>query len=394
MGVAVQVMQAAEQYLARNFDADLRDYEQKKRVAATKLEAWQQVVKKSIRDGAPTPPMPADAQEPAAPVRPRIAVADATVERLGTLSASQLRGLIQTRDELAGYFGSFGRYSGSGSGDRAFALEMYGGRQYTIDRVKHSQPIVVQHLSVGLLGGIQPDRLEELLKCPDDGLISRMLWSYPDALPDFKLCRTKQDNQKAREAFLRLAELPMAADEHGRLVPKRIRLSPAAECVLESFAKRLGREAHASHGLIAGAFGKARGHALRLATVLEHLWWSAAGGPEPKQITEAAVRAAVAMLDDYYHPMAQRVFGIAARCAADRRAMVLAQHIHKHGLTRFNARSLRREIGAAVGTEAAEMDKACAVLIDAGWIRPSGYSGKGRPASNYEVNPAVLSHAS
>jgi hypothetical protein len=98
------------------------------------------------------------AADPAEPVRPRIVVSDATPEALGGLLAAHEKGLLFFRDELAGWFSSFGRYSGSGA-DRAFWVEGYGGRAFTIDRVKHPLPVIIPRLSLGVLGGVQPDRL-------------------------------------------------------------------------------------------------------------------------------------------------------------------------------------------------------------------------------------------
>jgi hypothetical protein len=55
--------------------------------------------------------------------------------------------------------------------------------------------------------------------------------------------------------------------------------------------------------VFASALAKARGHALRLATVLEHLWWC--GTPhahEPSVISGEAVTAAAALIDSYFVP--------------------------------------------------------------------------------------------
>ena len=123
------------------------------------------------------------------------------------LLAAHDKGLLFFRDELAGWFGGFGRYSGTGA-DRAFWIEAYGGRQFTIDRVKHPLPIVIPRLSVGVLGGVQPDRLADLLRGPDDGLQARFLWLWPDKVPP-RRPRRSPDTEAALEAFRRLAELPL-----------------------------------------------------------------------------------------------------------------------------------------------------------------------------------------
>ncbi len=117
------------------------------------------------------------------PIRPRIRVADATVEALGALAAGLPRGLLLVRDELAGWLGAFDKYGGGGA-DRAFAIEAYGGRAYVVDRMKNPEPLRIRHLSIGVLGGVQPDKLEMILNGPDDGLASRLLWACPTRSPD------------------------------------------------------------------------------------------------------------------------------------------------------------------------------------------------------------------
>jgi hypothetical protein len=319
-------------------------------------------------------------------------VADATTEKLAALAAALPRGLLLVRDELSGWFGAFDRYGGGGA-DRSFALEMYGGRPYSVDRMKHPEPLRIRHLSIGVLGGIQPDKLAAILSGPDDGLPARFLWSWPDVAPGFALSREVSSDAPAQEAFAKLADLLMGTDDFGYPEPKRLRLSSDAEDVLEEFARRMAWRAHQASGLFSGTLGKARGHAMRLANTLEHLWWCGeTGGPEPEVISRQAVTAAAHLVEEYFIPMAERVFGDASIPATERNAMTLARYLRAHRLARFNARDLRREIGGTL-REPAPMDAACTARVEAGLIRPrferAGQTS-GKPAKNYEVNPAVL----
>jgi hypothetical protein len=128
------------------------------------------------------PPKPAEAEDPDLPERQRVVLGDATIEKQALLAAGNPRGLLMHRDELSGWLASFGRY-GSRDADLSFALESYGGRFHTVDRVKHPVPIVIRRLSIGVLGGIQPDKLNEALRGAEDGFIARFLWAWPDVLP-------------------------------------------------------------------------------------------------------------------------------------------------------------------------------------------------------------------
>jgi hypothetical protein len=200
--------------------------------------------------------------------------------------------------------------------------------------------------------------------------------------------------QERARAF---AELAMGTDDFGHPEPRRFRLTSEAENLIEEFARDMARQAEEATGVFASALAKARGHALRLATVLEHLWWC--GTPhahEPSVISGEAVTAAAALLDSNFVPMAGRVFGDAAIPAAERAAMTVARHLRKAELREFNARTVRREIGGLV-REASAMDGACKVLVEAGLIRPrfsrTGPS-KCRQAHSFEMNPALFRRAS
>jgi len=74
---------------------------------------------------------------------------------MGVPVPEQPGGLINFCDELAGLVGSFDRYSGRG-GDRAFWLELYGGRPIaSIEAGIDRHP----YMAVSVLGTIQSDRL-------------------------------------------------------------------------------------------------------------------------------------------------------------------------------------------------------------------------------------------
>ena len=125
--------------------------------------------------------------EPTPPPLPRIIVGDTTPERIGGLLQDNPKGLLLHRDEMAGWLGSFGRYSSNAGGERALWIEAYGGRPYTIDRQKNPDAIIIPHLSVAVLGGLQPDKLGLVIHGADDGFAGRFLWFWPDPAPGYHL---------------------------------------------------------------------------------------------------------------------------------------------------------------------------------------------------------------
>ena len=110
------------------------------------------------------------------PILIQCVVEDTTVEALALVAAHNDEGILAHRDELGGWFGGLEKYSGpKGSGlDRSVYLQAYDGGAYCINRVSRGS-IIIDNLSVNLLGGIQPDTLRWATKdTPDDGLVQRL----------------------------------------------------------------------------------------------------------------------------------------------------------------------------------------------------------------------------
>jgi hypothetical protein len=108
------------------------------------------------------------------------------------------------------------------------------------------------------------------------------------------------------------------------------------------------------------------------------------------------VEAAAGLLDGYFIPMAERVYGDASIPTAERKAMQLARHLRREQIREFKAREARRQIGGLL-REATDMDAACAVLVEADLLRPRfGRAGgtKGREAKIYEVHPLLWARQS
>ncbi len=90
------------------------------------------------------------------------------------------------------------RYAGGGS-DRPFWIEAYGGRRYTVERMGRD-PVNIDRLSIGVVGGIQPDKLKSLLmKTDDDGLLARFTPVWPEPVP------VKRPQSAPDDAFIRNA---------------------------------------------------------------------------------------------------------------------------------------------------------------------------------------------
>jgi hypothetical protein len=371
-------------------------YEEEAKLAEAKAAEWERQVREALQDRKDPPERPTDAVEPQPVPLPRLVVGDTTPERLGGILQDNPKGLLMSRDELAGWLASFGRYSQSAGGERAMWIEAYGGRPYTIDRQKHPEPTIIPRLTMSVLGGIQPDKLPSVTGGADDGFASRFLWFWPDPVLGFRLHRKPIDSTQPLLALRRLHGLSLRSDEDGKLQPVYVPLSEAAGALLENYANEARRQALEATGPLAGVLSKAPGYALRLALVLEYLAWAGSMQfEEPRSIGESTLEAAIGLIDGYFLPMAQRVLGEAAIPEEDQRAMVLARWIMRERPRRFNARQIRRGIGGVL-RDSKSMNQACEVLTQAGWIRPitkpTGGAG-GRSPSDYEVNPILFSEA-
>jgi hypothetical protein len=286
-------------------------------------------------------------------------------------------------------------YNDSG---RQFWIEAYGGRPYRVERQKHPEPIDVPRLAVAVTGGTQPDKLAELFRDPDDGLLARMLWAWPEPLP-FRLGREHSETEFAIEALDKLRLLDLAPGdtpaEPGH--PVMIRLANDALPAMETFGRDMQALQQQAGGLMRSSYGKARGQALRLSLVLTYLWWCAAEGywgEPPAEITASALKSACELVRDYFMPMAERVYGDAATPPDERNAATLARWILKARPSEVHVREMQRTHRLPGLREAAAIYAACDLLVDAGWLMPPRPGGReGRTRSAYLVRGEVFEAA-
>ena len=168
-------------------------------------ERWQQEVRQAEKTGTPAPLPPIGTAGPE-PQAPRLRQNDVTIEKVAhLLAATAPKGLLIVRDELAGWIAGMNAYNDAG---RAFWIEAYGGRPYRIERVKHPEPIIIPRLAVAAYGGTQPDKLALLMREADDGLLARVLWTWPEPIP-FRLSNQAPGVEWAICALDRLRELDL-----------------------------------------------------------------------------------------------------------------------------------------------------------------------------------------
>ncbi len=372
-------------------------------VADLKDKAWRRAVEEALAQDKPPPEWPEDAEIPATPVMPVLHVVDATTEGLITTAAGSPRGLLQFSDELAGWFGGFDRYRAKGvSADRPFWLKAYDGDPYTVIRkggdLKNGvrAPVEIPHLSIGVIGSVQPEPLRDFLTKSDDGLAHRFLWMWPEGPTSFRIPRksdthARADDERARAALIAIDDLSTRVTDR----PDEVAVSEEATDLLQAFGQRMMDDARGKSAWYASTLNKAPGQALRLSAVLTFLQWS--GGAEdaesPTTIDADRMAEAIHLMDTYFLEQAKRVRQTATvgDGEADARA-VLAILRERDWRDCFTGRQLQRVASGRLANTRLRKD-ACALLVEAGllyWKPEREGTTKGREREEYRVNAKVI----
>lgn len=263
---------------------------------------------------------------PVAPVEPVIAryiVSDTTVEALAERLTNAPRGLLLERDELAGWFGSFDKYSasGKGGGDVAHWLTMHRAGQLLVDRKLGRTTTFVPRAAVSICGGIQPGILATTLdrQYRDNGLAARLLFAMPPAKQKrWSEAGVAPDLERAVDrTFGRLAALQGIED--GTFIdPIEVDLAADAKRAWVQWYDQHAERMSELTGDLAAMASKIEAYAARL-TLLVHLSSEAGGdktieftgesevlSPSPP-IEESSVRAGCA-LADWFENEAERIY--------------------------------------------------------------------------------------
>lgn len=380
--------------LERRMNADhperLRAWVSASEIDKAARERWEGDVRTAYKEGKP-PPLPPEATAPQKPETPRLRQNDVTIEKVATLLATAApKGLMIHRDELLGWVAGMNAYHDAG---RAFWIESYGGRPYRMERQKNPEPIDVPHLAVAAFGGTQPAKIAALLKDPDDGLLSRIFWFWPEPVP-FAKGKAAPDVAWAIETLDHLRRLELSpATPDIPACPVFVPLHETLHDDMVAFGQEMQARQQEAGGLMQSAYGKARGLVLRLSLVLTYLQWVAErpDAPPPARITPAGFTAAAHLVADYLMPMAARLYGDAATSREDRDAATLARWIMKTRPREVHVRTMQRSERLPGLSTAAGVHAAAEVLVEAGWLVPPKPGAFQQPArAAYPVNSRIF----
>jgi putative DNA primase/helicase len=231
------------------------------------------------------------------PILRQIIVNDTTVEAVcKVIDEKKPECVCLWRDEFTGFIKGLERYNKS---DKTLFLEGYNGNPYTINRVKNDEPKQIPKLSISLLGGIQPDKLRPILKSGDDGFVSRFVFVFSEPQP-LERQKFSIDEELFKNLFDRL----------DALLESTITLSSEALETLDEWIKENDAEKRYASGLIESSYGKFHGQLIRIACVLEHIFWAAkeSESSPPTEISNDALESSIDLIEDYFKPMAKKIF--------------------------------------------------------------------------------------
>jgi hypothetical protein len=374
-----------------------RAHEERKEAAKALRNQWKEEVKRAAKAKVVSlseykqkissePPMPAEAVDPGPFIAPRLFVSNVTIERMAVLL--QKHGMLMISDELSALFLNMSRYSGGQ--DNEFWLEAWNGNAYTVECMQRP-PIALDYLLLGLVGGLQPDKLARSFKGDLDGMYARMLFSWP-AEPSYRPL-TNEVTEVEPEIINALTRIIDITGGVEAFTPRLIPLSSEAVDVFEDF-----RESH--HSIKQGLDGRERewwaktpAHVLRLCGTLCILEWGFSGGPLPEQIEARHLESVVRLIKEYFWPHARaalRQIGLRDRHANARRLLCW---IRSHAKLEVSLKEARREaLGQSLDAE--QTEELLNGLVKAGWLRRCSTKTGGRPKHRWEVNPKLFTESS
>jgi len=367
-----------------------REHESKVENARAARAHWKKQVEDAVEAGMPPPPMPENAADPGKFVTPRLYVSDGTIERFGELLQARPQGILRLTDELSAMFMNMSRYSGGQ--DNEFWLEAWNGNSYNVERI--GRTLHLDHLLIGVVGGLQPDKLAKSFEGPADGMYARLLFAWPNepvyrALNDEAL----EVDPDIVNALKRLDGFAEFADGH--LVRRSLGLSGEARERFEQFRLFAHTEKEAVEGREREWLAKGPAHVLRLAGMLCLLDWAMRGGEQPTQVDANSMAAAIRLVKEYFWPHARaslRQIGLTERHVNARRAL---RWIRARGNREISAEEVRRDaLGQKLDAE--KTTDLLEALTRHGWVRMLGAVGTakgGRPRRRWQVNPTLFSTA-
>lgn len=249
--------------------------------------------------------------DPQKPIWIKCLLNDFTPEALAEVHKVNRRGIGVDVDELAGWFKNFNRYN-KGS-EMEFWLSGWSGTPINIDR-KSGEPIFIPLPFISVAGTIQNGVLSELAKDnrTQNGFIDRILFAIPDNIKkEYWNDSELSDDiiQNWQEIISKLLGLSLRYDDALTPLPEIISFSDDAKEILYNWQKDNADQSNSiENEAIKGIYSKLEIYAIRLALILEMLYWACNEGKKDSVGVKATVGAL--KLVEYFRKSAVKVNAI------------------------------------------------------------------------------------
>ncbi|MEI6069654.1 MAG: DUF3987 domain-containing protein [Methylococcaceae bacterium] len=334
------------------------------------------------------------------PARRLLKTNETSIQSMTLLQNQNPRGLLVFRDELTGLLARWDREDGAD--ERAYFLEGWNGNGSYTD-VKIGRGVTeAKTICIGLLGGIQPDKLKKYLhqtqQGGNDGMMQRLqLAVWPDEPKVWQLVDIKPNKDAKQAAFLIMQALSdMDFIGHGATQNSHddrpyFRFDDDAQLIFNDWLTNLQtvKIKQEDNPLMIEHFGKFRSLLPSLALIFHCI--DLADGRASGAITKRAAMLAVDWCD-YLETHARRIYAM-AESPGHEAAVRLADKIKAGSLPNpFNAREVYIKCWHGLGDKK-DVEAACDALMDENWLRrvmlPKPATGR-QPLPEFHINPAIL----
>lgn len=355
--LAMRPFVAHQNKLQAEFKEQERLWRKQKTQYELELQEWKRSARRGDMDAfdMPEPPPP--------PVLSQIFTTDATIEALSALLEQNPRGLVLSRDELAGWTKSFNQYRSGRGADKEYWLSFWNGSDVVINQKGSEQPLILSNPFVSVVGCLPPSVLSEITKGGKDGLLDRVLFSYPNPVP----LRWTEDEMseltvlEVEKVFDGLFGLDLDASGSAKVIEFTFK---ARELWVDWVTRHYGEQnAPGSPEILRGPWAKLEAYCARFALILQLVRF-VTGETTTEKIDEVSVSGSIALIE-YFKSHTKRVYMYLRSTSEEKLIVDVLAYLAKIG-EKISARDLQRK--RFPGIERAAQAKAfLSMLADQGY---------------------------
>ncbi|KON85666.1 hypothetical protein AF332_01615 [Sporosarcina globispora] len=325
-----------QDYNYREYLSKKEQYHLEKENYEIEYEKWKQSLKGKKKANLDEKPY-----EPNIPTLQQIISMDSTMEALQENLFFNKRGVIKVHDELLGFVKGMNQYRAGA--DRQYWLSIWSNEPIIINR-KGKEPMQLQKPFVTIVGGIQPDMIDEIIKSErkgsaNDGFIDRFLFCYPDPIPS-----NWTDEDVAQEVVAEycdtIIKLYNSLNEDN---PKKVSLSPGAKEAFTMWYDITEDETIAAGfpELLKGVWKKLKGIHPRIMLIMHMLKWASNPDSVRVDIIDEEIVSYANYMMNYFKAQAKKVFQFTQSNYEDKNAIKLIDYVRRKGKKHENGVSIR-----------------------------------------------------